>query len=591
LRSFASAVAGYDRRSLAATALLQLAATVAQGVGLLLLVPLLEVAGIGDGRTATPTSGVAGIAASLLGTVGVSLTLRSLLTAYVLIVAVAASLQAYASVRIVRYRLDFVDALRERLYRAVAVAEWRHLVSLRQSDVLSTVTMDVTWMSLGAQASLMLAVTTILIVVQLVVALRISPLVTALAAGTGAGLIAITWPLVARSRRLGREQVDSNRGVLAAVTGFLDGLKLAKAHGLEPGHVGTFGTAIRRSRRSQIAFTTAQSVSTAVQLVVTAVVLAILVTVAVEQFHLALAGLLVVAFIFSRLLPQITSAQQNVHQVAQSLPAFSDLLAFIDGCEAAGEPLAEPDGRRLPIGTGVRLEGVGFSYGDTPVLHDVSFEIAAQRTIALVGPSGAGKTTLADIVVGLVPPTAGQLLVDGRPLADGDLRAWRASIALVPQDPFLFHGTVRDNLAWARADATEAEMWGVLATAAAEDFVRELPHRLDTVVGDRGARLSGGERQRIAMARALLRRPDLLVLDEATSALDTENELAIRSALTGLHGHTTMLVIAHRLSTVSSADVIVVLDAGRVVETGTWADLAARGQGRLRSLIDAGSVG
>ncbi len=440
-------------------------------------------------------------------------------------------------------------------------------------------------------ASLKLVVTAILVVVQLAVALRISPLVTALAAGTGGALIAITWPLVARSRRLGREQVDNNRGVLASVTGFLDGLKLAKAHALEAGHVGTFGEAIRRSRRSEIDFTTAQSIATAVQVVVTSIVLAILVSVAVQHFHLALASLLVVAFIFSRLVPQIISAQQNVHQVAQSLPAFNDLLAVIDGCEAASEPVTDFGGRRLAIGTGVRLEGVAFSYGDTPVLQDVSFAIAAQQTTALVGPSGAGKTTLADIAVGLLAPTAGRLLVDGRPLADSDLRAWRASIALVPQEPFLFHGTVRENLAWARPDATETDMWEVLATAAAEDFVRRLPQGLDTVVGDRGARLSGGERQRIALARALLRRPDLLVLDEATSSLDTENERAIRTALTGLHGRTTLLLIAHRLSTVSNADTIVVLDAGRIVESGTWTDLAGRGEGRLRALIDAGAVG
>ena len=150
---------------------------------------------------------------------------------------------------------------------------------------------------------------------------------------------------------------------------------------------------------------------------------------------------------------------------------------------------------------------------------------------------------------------------------------------------------MRENLAWARPDATDTDMWEVLATAAAEDFVRRLPQDLDTVVGDRGARLSGGERQRIALARALLRRPDLLVLDEATSSLDTENERAIRTALTGLHGRTTMLVIAHRLSTVSNADTIVVLDADRVVESGTWADLAGRDEGRLRALIDAGAVG
>ena len=594
VRTFVRALTSQNRRSLAWVALVQLAATATQGLGLLLLVPLLEVAGVDGGGQPGASDGLAGLAQSLLGIVGLTPTLRTLLVAYVVIVAVAASLGAYASVRLLRYRLDFVDALRERLYGAVAAAEWKHLAALRRSDVLSTITVNVNWVSMGVFAFLQLCVATILVVVQVAVALRISPWMTALAAGTGAILIAVTSPLVARSRRLGRELTDHNYSVLAAVTGFLDGLKLAKAHGLEDGHVETFSGAIRRSRRSQVAFNTVQSTSTAVQVVVTAAVLAVVVYIAVERLHLAMASLLVVAFIFSRLVPQMTSAQQQAHQVAQSLPAFSDLLEVIEGCEGAAEP-PEPGTRgRIGLVSGVRLDGVSFSYAGVPadvaVLHDVAFEIPARRTTALVGSSGAGKTTLADIVVGLLAPTSGRVVVDEHPLTASDLLAWRASIGLVPQEAFLFHDTLRANLLWARPDASDDELWEALATAAARDFVSGLDEGLDTVVGDRGTRLSGGERQRIALARALLRRPDLLVLDEATSALDNANELAIRNALARLHGRTTMLVIAHRLSTVSHADTIVVLDAGRVVESGTWADLAARADGRLRALIDAGAV-
>jgi ATP-binding cassette subfamily C protein len=530
----------------------------------------------------------------------VSLTLGSLLVAYVILVAIAALLSAYSTVRLLRYRLEFVDGLRERVFGAVADAEWKHLVSLRQSDVLSTMTMNVSWVSLGAQAVLGVSITAVLVVVQLVVAVRISPVVTALAAATGAGLIAAVWPLVARSRRLGRELMDNNRGVFAAMTGFLDGLKIAKAHALEAGHLSAFRQAIRRSRRSQIAFSAAQQTATAVQLTVTAVVLAVLIDLAVTRFHVALAGLLVVAFIFSRLVPQITSVQQNLQQIAQSLPAFGDLLAIIQGCEQqreapadAGHASAVAGYSGLRLGQGIRLEDVSFCYHDNgaTVLHDVSLDIPSQHTTALVGPSGAGKTTLADIVVGLLEPATGHVLVDGRRREGADRRAWRTNIALVPQEPFLFHETVRANLLWARPGANEDELWEALVTAAAADFVYELPQELDTVVGDRGTRLSGGERQRIALARGLLRRPELLILDEATSSLDSENELAIRTALARLHGRTTMLVIAHRLSTVSNADAVVVLDAGRVVETGSWSDLAARDDGRLRALIDAGSIG
>lgn len=593
LRSFVMALTRHDRRSLAWVALVQLLATASQGLGLLLLVPLLEVAGVG-GEEPGVSGGRGGLARSLTGAVGVSPTLRSLLVAYVVIVAVAASLSAYASVRLVRYRLDFVDGLRERLYEAVAAAEWKHLAALRRSAVLSALTVNVGGVAQGVLALLQLAVSTILVVVQLAVAVRISPWVTALAAGTGAGLTAAMWPLVARSRRLGRDLVEHNRDVLAAVTSFLDGLKLARAHGLESGHVVTFRGAIRRSSRSQVAFATAQSASTAVQLVMTAAVLAVVVAVAVERLHLPLAGLLVVAFIFSRLVPQITSAQLNIQRVAQSLPAFSDLLDVIESCEVAAEPRAFGGGGRLGMARGVTLDRVSFSYadgdGEPAVLRDVTLELPAHRTTALVGASGAGKTTLADVIVGLLAPTTGQVVVDDHPLTSADLHRWRAGIGLVPQDPFLFHDTLRANLLWARPDASEDEMWEALAAAAATDFVRGLGNGLETVVGDRGARLSGGERQRIALARALLRQPDLLVLDEATSSLDTTNELAIRAALAGLHGSTTMLVIAHRLSTISHADTIIVLDGGCVAETGTWADLAGRDGGRLRALIDAGAV-
>ena len=583
---FAATLARANRTKLIWVTAVQSAATATQGIGLLLLVPLLSEAGVG-GRS---TGGIARYWQLVFGTVGLAVTLRSMLAAYVVIVALTAALSNYASVLLTRYRLEFVDGLRNRLYAAVAAAEWRHLLGLRQSDLLSTLTVNVNWVAAGTLAILNIAVAALLVLVQLAVAVRISLAITALAVATDVLLVAVVWPLVGRSRRLGRELVTNNRGVLASVTGFLDGLKLAKAHGLEAGHVATFDDAIRRARRSQIDFAKASAWSAAVQAVVTVVVLAVLVDVAVEVLHLDLAGLLVLAFIFSQLVPQVTGAQRNVQQVAQSVPSFDDLMLVMLSCEDAAEPLDGPVTQRLSIGTGISVADVSFSYtADRPVLSRVSVELPARSTTALVGPSGAGKTTLADIVVGLLEPNDGQVLVDGQPRA-GDVRAWRSAVALVPQEPFLFHDSIRANLLWAAPDAADEDLWDALATAAAAEFVAGLPDGIDTIVGDRGVRLSGGERQRIALARALLRQPDLLVLDEATSSLDTENELVIRNALAALHGQVTMLVIAHRLSTVSSADAVVVLDRGRVVETGTWADLAQRDNGRLRALIDAGAV-
>jgi ATP-binding cassette subfamily C protein len=270
------------------------------------------------------------------------------------------------------------------------------------------------------------------------------------------------------------------------------------------------------------------------------------------------------------------------------LPAHANAQRWLRVCAAAAEPAPDEPQAEFRFSRELRLEGVSYRHQtDGPVaLHDVDLVIAARRTTALVGPSGAGKTTLADLILGLTAPDSGTLSVDGRPLAGCDRQAMRRTAAYVPQDAFLFPGTIRSNLLWANPGMAEDRLWQALALAAADDFVRALPQGLDSPVGERGIRLSGGERQRIALARALLRDPQLLVLDEATSHLDSESERHIQRALEQLHGKVTLLLIAHRLSTVRHADNIVVIERGRIVETGDW-DTLVQGGGRFREILDA----
>jgi len=574
---------------------LQVLVSLTQGAAALLLVPMLQAAGVGHSAGA---GGLLGMARSVFAALGIPLTLVWLLVGYVTLVAVAAVLNAYQTVELTRYRLIFVDALRSRLYSALAEADWRHLLRQRRSDIQSMLTVNVTLVSQGTAATLNLSAGLLVIAVQVIVALRISVPVTAVVTATGLVLTVLVWPLVRRSRRLGQTLVASNRRLLGSVTAFLDGLKLAKSHRLQASHVTTFAADLGRSRGAQLDFVKASELAGAIQLIVGAFVLAVLVWLSMDSLHIPLAELVVLAYIFNRILQLITSAQSNVQFIAQAIPAMNELLSFVAGCEAAVEPPAPLPGsplHRRTIGRGIRLKDVRFAYPGPDsehhdVLHGVSFDIAPLRTTALVGPSGAGKTTLADLVVGLMAPIAGTITVDGRPLTGASRTRWRESVAVAPQDPFLFHDTIRANLLWACPSASEQQLWSALRSAAADGFVEQLPKGLDTVVGDRGGRVSGGERQRIALARALLRDPELLVLDEATSSLDTEHELAIRNALALLHGRLTVLVIAHRLSTVCHADLIVVLDHGRVAETGSWAELAENDAGRLKSLIEAGSV-
>ena len=229
------------------------------------------------------------------------------------------------------------------------------------------------------------------------------------------------------------------------------------------------------------------------------------------------------------------------------------------------------------LGGDIRFEGVSFAYdGTRPTLDGIELTIRAGETVAFVGPSGAGKTTLLALLPRFYDPSAGRITVDGIDLRDMRLNGLRRQIGLVSQDVFLFGGSLRDNIAYGRLDATEAQILDAAHQARLAELIEALPEGLDTIVGERGVMLSGGQKQRVAIARAFLKNPPILILDEATSALDSQTEREIQTALDQLSQGRTSLVIAHRLGTIRHADRIVVMEGGRIVETGAHAELIAQ---------------
>ncbi len=305
--------------------------------------------------------------------------------------------------------------------------------------------------------------------------------------------------------------------------------------------------------------------------------------------------LLALAALMGRLYGPITALTNVRVDVMTAMVSFERVFEVLDL-----QPLVveAPDATALPDGpVSVDLEGVHFSYpsadevsleslelvsagdrkGSGEVLHGIDLHVEPGQLVALVGPSGAGKTTITGLVARLYDPTSGAVLLDGQDLRQVSLDSLREKVGVVTQDAHMFHDTIRANLAYARPDATEADLERVLRSAQIWDLVESLPRGVDTVVGDRGHRLSGGEKQRLAIARLLLKSPGLVVLDEATAHLDSESEVAVQRALdTALAGRTA-LVIAHRLSTVRGADLIAVIEDGRVVQTGRHEELLARG--------------
>ncbi|WP_448188463.1 ABC transporter ATP-binding protein [Azospirillum sp. sgz301742] len=553
---------------MAGVAVLAVLAVAAEGLGLLLLVPILQLMGLVEAGTGAPAwAGVPSIG------------LEGALAVYVLLVAAGAMVVAARSTAVAALRSDFADDLRRRLHRGLTGMEWRAFSQLRGADAQHALTMETARAVNGVDFLLRMAGWTVEIPVLLAVALRLSPALTGASLALGGVCLVLSRPLNRRSHALGQQLGVTWKALQGDISDDLAGMRVIRGFGLETLRRRCFEGRMADVRAATLAHQRSSSLGRAALQAFAAAAAALSVWFAVRVLAMGLADTLVLMMAFARLLAASLRIQDAWRTVLHALPAYAAVQGMLARCRAAAEPDLDADDAppMAPPVRGLTLERVTFGYGaDGPaVLRGIDAQVSMHAVTAVVGPSGAGKSTLADLLLGLSEPDTGRILVDGRPLSGALRRAWRRRVGYVPQEAFLFHDTVRANLLMACPQASDAALWAVLEQVAAADFVRALPQGLDTMVGDRGGWLSGGQRQRLALARALLAGPDLLILDEATSALDSESEGRVLDALEALRGRLAVVVIAHRPSTVRSADHVIVLDAGRVAATGPWADVSA----------------
>lgn len=590
LRDLVQTMVAMAPRLVIATIALTFLAGLLEGVGLLALIPLLQLVGLDAQQGALAP--VIAFFRQAFGLVGLMPTLPAVLGAYVAIVAIQSVVLRQQAVVQARLRTQVVHMLRTRVYSAIAGTTWTYFVRHRAAIFGQMLTQQVGRVANSAFYTLDLFVTSVLALVYLGVALRVSPGMTLLVVACGGVLALVLRTQLARSREAGLIYTDASNRLYAATSDHLNSMKMAKSYGAEQRHADRFAELSLELGAADI-LANAASVTTRQWVAVgSAALLAFIVYVAQGVIQMPPASLFLLIFLFARLVPRVTAIYERVQILALELPAFEAVLASEAECLAAAEPGAVSH-EALAFSRTIECRGITFGYREqdaTPALRDVSLTIRAHATTAIVGPSGAGKSTFADLLMGLLPPSSGELLVDEVPLSPERLQAWRNQIGYVAQETFLFHDTVRANLAWASPGADDGAVWRALEQAAAADFVRALPAGLDTIVGDRGVLLSGGERQRLSLARALLRQPQLLILDEATSSLDSENERRIQAAIDHLHEQTTIVVITHRLSTIRNADMIYVVERGRIVESGPWASLLAGSVGRFRALCNAQGI-
>jgi subfamily B ATP-binding cassette protein MsbA len=483
--------------------------------------------------------------------------------------------------------------LRNRTYRHLQRLSLTYFDNNQTGDVMSRVVNDVNSLEQVIVAPVIDLLTDIgRFAFLLYFCLRWDWLLTVLALGVTPLLVGTTWVfgrLLRRDFRLMRRKMGE---LNARLQDSISGIRVIKAFGVEGIEAERFGGLNREVYRVQLRlarmFTVFRPVIGLLNHVGTVLVLCIG-GVKVARGELEV-GVFVVFFEYLRMMyGPVNGITRFYNHIQRALASAERVFELLD---TAPEVDDAPDATPLTDVRGaVSLRGVSFSYSDErPALSDVTLDVAPGEMVALVGPSGAGKSTLANLVLRFYDPTAGAVLIDGHDVRGVTQESLRSHLGVVLQDPFLFNDTVRHNITYAKPDAGPDEAERAARAAGAHEFIERLPNGYDTVIGERGVKLSGGQRQRLSIARAVVADPRILILDEATSSVDTETEQMIQDAVYRMARNRTTIVIAHRLSTVQHADRIVVLDAGRVVESGTHDDLVARPDGLYARLWRTGGI-
>jgi ABC-type multidrug transport system fused ATPase/permease subunit len=555
------------------------------GIGIFLLIPMLTFGGfLGEFNIENP------LFEFLKGfqSLPVSALLPLILMIFIVLNIGQYLLQRNLTIRNVKIISGFMNNIRLENYQSLLKASWSFFLRKRNSDLINVLTLEIPRVTGGINTFLQLVSSAIFTLIQVGLAFWISPSITIFMILCGLLLSFFSRRFIKKSKLLGNKTSKLAEEYLSGITDQLNGIKDIKSNNLEDSRMIWLKSLTNKLFEEQLEHIRLKTSSQLFYKVFSTLIIAFFIFFSVKMFHSKPDQFLLVLVIFSRLWPRMTGIQSNLEQLASSIPAFKKLIDLKVECTEEAEIGFQNHIKEINLKKGIECHNLCFRYNKNEeyyALNNINLKIPINFMTAIVGRSGAGKSTLIDILMGLNKPESGNVLIDGAPLNKENLLSVRRLIGYVPQDPFLFNGSIRDNLLLIKPSATEQQLWEALEFSAAASFVNQLPNGLDTIIGDRGIRLSGGERQRIVLARAILRKPAILILDEATSSLDTENESKIQKALERLKGSMTIIVIAHRLSTIRNADQVIVLDQGEIIQQGQYNQLAIDKKGMFNTLL------
>jgi len=536
-------------------------ASALEGVGVASLLPLLSLlTGTGEGEA----SGLEQAVVEGLASIGIAPAIGPLLAVITATVVGKAVIQLLVMRYVGNAAAEMTSEYRRQLMRRVLGARWGFLIGQPMGQIANTISLDV---HRTGECYVIVADLLTLVVQAFVLAVLAVAVSWELALGAAALGILMTLTLnglVRLARRAGSTMVGETRQLVVILTDALSNLKPIRAMGREAGFAALLDKRVNKLRRAMRKVVLTKEAMNLLQEIIVVVILAGGLYVGLAVWQIPLAEIAVSGVLLGRIISSIGKAQKGYQKAATLEAAYESVNELLR--RTAGEAETKSGGRKVMLEQSVRLEGVHFAHEKLPVLHDVSLVVAVGPLTVLLGPSGAGKTTIVDTILRLHEPLSGRVMVDQTPLDEIDVVAWRNQIGYVPQELLLLHDSVKANLALGDDSITDADIAYGLRLAGADGFVGEMPEGLMTNVGEKGAKLSGGQRQRIALARALVKRPRLLILDEVTSALDPKTGAAIAAELARSAKDVAVLSITHRPEMLAVADRVYEVNAGRVRE-------------------------
>jgi len=529
-----------------------LLAGLVEGVGLSALIPLLSIAVGSQAGAAKGGSGLEKTVTETLSALGLDPTIGVLLLVIVCSISLKSGLVLIAKKRVGYTVAQVATDLRLELLRTLRAARWEYFLCKPIGALANSMAVEARRSANAYLRGATMAAFVIEALVYTIVAMLVSWQATLASLAIGSVLAFMVRRLVRKARRAGMQQTRLNKSLLALMTDTLQSIKPLKAMAREYQADSVLIKKTTRLNKALQKQVLSREFLRAVQEPLFTLFLAGAIYVVLILWRLPLATVMVLIFLLSKMVKRMAKIQQEYQEMVILESAYWSLQGIIREAKQETEPAL---GDQAPLlNNFIRLDGVNFAYDDLPVLREASLTFPAGSFTSIVGPSGAGKTTIVDLVTALLRPQQGEIWIDDLPLAKVDLQKWRKMIGYVPQETLLLHDSVLINVTLGDPESTEADAEYALRAAGVWEFVMAMPQGIHSTVGERGGMLSGGQRQRIAIARALVHRPKLLILDEPTSALDRDSEAAICETLQQLSGEYTILAISHRTALMEAAD-------------------------------------